>query len=517
MWESHWLDVANFFIPEYDDIFGYKTPGEKKRYKIVDSTGPQSLVLLASALHGMLTNPSGPWFGLSTGIKEIDENDDVRKWLQDCGYLINDVLNASNFQQEIHETYLGLGSFGTSLFGIEEDQDRIVRFNSRPIYHAYIAENNKGLVDTVYRKFDWTLRQIRQEFGNDKLPKQLRDSKSMDDEFEIIHAVYPRSDYDLDSYSPKKMAFASCYVLKDKEFLLDEGGFQEMPYVVPRWMKVAGEEYGRSPGMVALPDTKMVNEMMKTTIRGAQKMVDPPLLLPDEGIIMPFRATPSALNFYRAGSQDKIEPLQTGGRVDFGFQMLEDVRKRIREAFFIDQLQLDIGPQMTATEVQQRVDEKLRLLGPVLARQQFELLRPLIDRVFKIMARKGKLPPNMPRILEGAKFRVQYTSQIARAQRMSEMQTLDRAIQLNAPIIGVDPTVLDNVNGDEYFRYSVKLAGLPQQLIRNQADVKKIRDIRQKAMEDQKRLEEENAQADQAGKTLPGVASVMKAQQSGGP
>lgn len=508
-WESHWLDVANFFIPEYDDVFGAKTPGEKKRARIFESTGPHSLVLLASALHGMLTNPAAPWFGLSTGDDKVDSQDDVRQWLQDCALKINDVLNATNFQQEIHEVYLGLGSFGTATLAIEEDQERIVRFNSRPIYNSFIAENSKGLVDTVYREFKWTLRQIKQEFGEKSLPKQLRDSKSQDDEFDVVHAVYPRTDAVYESVAPTKMPFASCYVLKEKAHLLQESGFRELPYVVPRWMKVAGEIYGRSPAMVALPDTKMINEMMKTTIRGAQKMVDPPLLLPDEGIIMPFKATPSALNYYRAGTTDKIEPLKTDGRVDFGFQMMEDVRKRIREAFFIDQLQLDVGPQMTATEVQQRVDEKMRLLGPVLARQQFELLRPMIARVMAIMFRRGALPPNMPAVLQNKAVKVQYTSQIARAQRMSEMQTLARVIDLNGPLIEIDRTVLDNVAGDEYFRYTAKLGGLPQQLIRKEADVKKIRDNRLKLMEAELKNAQEMHDAETMGKAAPAMKAMM--------
>ena len=157
--------------------------------------------------------------------------------------------------------------------------------------------------------------------------------------------------------------------------------------------------------MSALPEVKTINVMTETMIMGAQKVIDPPVQLPDDGFILPIEVVPGGINYYRSGTSDRIEPLFNDTRIDFGFQALEDRRKRIREAYYVDQLQLQQGPQMTATEVLQRTEEKMRLLGPMLGRQQAELLRPLIDRVFEIMLRRGKIDAKeFPAVIKGKKI-----------------------------------------------------------------------------------------------------------------
>jgi hypothetical protein len=229
--------------------------------------------------------------------------------------------------------------------------------------------------------------------------------------------------------------------------------------------------------MKTLPDIKMINQMMKVTIRSAQKVVDPPLMAPDDGIMGSVRTAPGAINYYRAGTTDRIEPLLTGARIDFGYQIMEDVRTRIRSAFFIDQLQLREGPQMTATEVMQRTEEQLRLLGPILGRQHNELLKPLIDRVFDILFRRGVLP-TPPQSLSGVKLEVQYSSMIARAQKTSELESLNRMFATAAPILQIDQAVVDNFNPDAAIRYIANTLSLPYELMRDEKDVKKIRDAR---------------------------------------
>lgn len=508
-WEQHWQELADYVLPRKDDVYQTRMTGAKKHNKVFDSTGIHSNELLASALHSMLTNPSTLWFELTTGSELLDQNDDVRLWLQTAVRQMHKVLNNSNFQTEIHEVYLDMCSFGTSCMRMEEDDEEVIRFQSRPIYEAYIDQNNKGSVDTVYRSFEWTTRQIEQEFGEDVLPDELKFNKSSDAnaKHEIIHAVEPMTDkYDGPDIK-KGFKFRSVYILKAKKVILSLGGFKEFPYVIPRWTKIAGEVYGRSPAMKALADIKMINQVMKTTIRSAQKTVDPPLMMPDDGILLPIKTAPGGINYYRAGSADKIEPLLTGSRVDFGFQMMEQIRMRIREAFFIDQLQLGSGPQMTATEVSQRTEEKLRLLGPILGRQQFELLRPLIDRLFNIMVRK-KLFPEAPPELSDAMLQVQYSSQIAKAQRSSDAQSFLRVFNIVGPLMQAMPDMLDNINGDQLLRYVSRAYGLPEEIINPLEQVIGDRQARQEQAAMAQQLQEEQHQADVVKKVTPAMQAV---------
>lgn len=522
-WDAHW-DLITRYIMLNDKrlVFGNQVPGggDIKFNTLFDATGVHANELLASALHSMLTSPTSFWFDLETGIAEVDNDDDVRLWLQKTKMYMHQLFNESNFQTEIHEVYLDLGSFGTTTMRIEKDKDTVIRFHCRPIFESYISENNKGVVDTIYRRFKWSWKQIAEEFGIDKLPPQF--AKLVKDnrpdqlvEHYVIHAVYPREEWDNSLGNPKKYKFASCYVLEETQLLLNESGFRTNPYVTPRWLKVAGEVYGRSPGMKALGDIKVINEMQKTQLKSAQKTMDPPLQMPHDGFVMPVQVGPGDINFYESGTQDRIEPLLTGSRIDFGFQMMDDIRKRIHSAFFIDQLQLAQGPQMTATEVRQRADDQLRLLGPILGRQESELLRPMVERVFDILLEEKLLPQPIPKVLEGRNVQVKYISQIAKAQKISELDNFNRAIQTIGPVVQADPTAMDNINSDEAVKYIFKLLGTPAEILRKDKAVKDMRDQRQQAQEKQAQQQRDLAASRQVQEAGPTLMQAQQNQQAG--
>ena len=324
-WETHWQEIADYMVPRKNNITRKGFEGEKKGITLLDNTGVQSNELLAGALHGLLTSPSAQWFELTTGVPDLDKDDSVRRWLQDSARRMLETLNSSNFQTEVHEVYIDLTSIGTAPMSIEEDDGDVVRFGARFISEVVIAENNKGRVDEVYREFEWTARQIVEEFGNseEKVGKKVWDAfkKNSEEKFKIIHAVYPQSR--VDGKAQGRYPYMSQYVLDaEKDKVLREKGFEEFPYVVPRWSKATGEVYGRSPGMTALPECKTINKMTETTLIGAQKVVDPPLQAPDDGFLLPLITKPGGLNYYRSGSQERIEPILNDARIDFGFQAL---------------------------------------------------------------------------------------------------------------------------------------------------------------------------------------------------
>lgn len=508
-WDSHWEEVAKYVIPKKDDIYtrnAGRTTGEKKtnHAQLYDSTAIHSNELLASALHSMLTNPTTLWFGLTTGEEELDKNDEVKFFLQKSTEKIHQVLNNSNFQTEIHEVFLDLCSFGTASMRIEEDDELMMRFHSRPIYELYIKENSKGVIDTVSREYNMSGRQILQEFGEKVFdPHELEQIKKDPlKEWEIIHLVRPSKE--IENRKNRRKKFTSVHVLKDLQLELKLSGFYEFPYVVPRWSKISGETYGRSPAMKSLPDIKMINEIMKATIRSAQKLVDPPLQVPDDGVLMPLRTSPGAINYYRAGTKDRIEPLRTEGRPDLGFQLIDQIKVQIRQSFFIDQLQLNEGPQMTATEVMQRTEEKLRLLGPLLGRLHFELLQPMIERIFGIMIRRGHInEENVPEQLDGKVLEVKFSSAIARSQKTTEVENLNRALGAVGMIAQFDPTVLDNFNTDGIAGFIADRFGLPVEVMKTDQQKQEMREQRQQQQEQAMAQEQQMQEAEMMQKAAP--------------
>jgi hypothetical protein len=516
-WESHWQECADFFLPNRNDVTTTITPGQKRNLQLLDSTGVNSNELLAGALHGMLTSPTSLWFSLTTGIPEIDRLDDVREWLAKHTLKMHNVLNNSNFQTEVHQYYLDLTGINTACLTTEEDDERVVRFSARHIKELYCAENNKGIIDEVYRPICWNIRQIVGEFGEEVLEKSENLKRAWtshaETKFEIIHAVYPRDPAD-DSFRDLRR-FVSQYVLKQEVkggVELSSGFYREFPHAVSRWVKCSGETYGRGPAMNALPDAKVLNKMTETMMIGAQRAADPPLQAPDDGFVLPLVTRPGGLNYYRAGSQDRVEPIFADTRIDFGFQAMAERRTRIREAFYVDQLQLGQGPQMTATEVTQRTEEKMRLLGPMLGRQQSEFLRPLIDRVFEIMARRGMIE-EAPQVLKEMKLNldVTYSSVIAKAQRVNEAQNVNRTMQAIAPFVSLDQTVADNLNGDEAVRVLAEIYGLPVEMIRKKKDVEQVRETRAKAQQAQIEAEQQAQGVEQFAKAAPAAAKLQAA------
>lgn len=507
--ENVWQGIGDYVFPTHNDIQVVRTPGEPKYNDLLDTSAQSDSELLAGALHSMLTNPSGYFFGLSTGSVALDQNDNVRKWVQAIVRLMHDTLNNSNFQTEVHEYYMELVNFGTGPLSMEEDDETDVRFAARHIREIFVQENSKGQIDTVFRCYKMDLRGLVDDFGEKALPPDLYrmwEAGKCDREYEVVHAVYPKKK------GEPGQKIVSQYVLAEQKITLKKGGFNELPYIISRWTKAAGESYGRGPGEKALPPAKLMNAMMETTIKGGQKTVDPPLQAPDDGFMTGVDTTPAGISYYRAGSDDRITPIFSDARIDYGIQLIEMVRGQSREAFYVDQLKLREGPQMTATEVSERVEQALRFLGPMLGRQNSEFLNPLVTRLYAILERKGKIPP-APQELKGIPLKPVFTSVMAMSQRMSEAQNIQRTFQGISPLMALDPNVRDNFDTDAGARYISKLYNLPQEMLRNQKDMQTIRQQRAQAAQEQQNAMNSQATADSASKVI-GAAGKVGALQS---
>jgi hypothetical protein len=347
-----------------------------------------------------------------------------------------------------------------------------------------------------------TARALVQKFGdNVSQDVAAMAKKNPFEEISIIHAVYPRNDFNPKKKDKKNMPFESVYFEYKGGNELSVSGFKEFPFVVPRYLKASQEVYGRSPAMTALPDVKMLNEMCKTTIKAAQKQVDPPLLVPDDGFLLPVRTVPGGLNFYRSGTRDKIEPLNIGANNPLGLNMEEQRRNAIRNVFYVNQLMMQDGPQMTATEVIQRNEEKMRLLGPVLGRLQSELLQPLIDRVFNILLRNNQFAPP-PESLSGVNIDIEYVSPLAKAQKSTELQSIIRAVEILGSLANVAP-VFDYVNFDNLVKHVADIVGMPQKLLKSQGEVQEMRNQQAQQQQEQMQMQQAQQVAKMAGDAAP--------------
>jgi len=492
-WDSHYQELADYMLPRKADIVRKRARGEKRMELIFDGTALQSVDLLASSLHGMLTSGATPWFHLTLKDDELGRDEEVQAWLEDTSSRMMRAITMSNFETEVHEMYVDLVVFGTGCMFVEMDK-KSMRFSTRHISEFYVAEDQFGIVDTVFRKYVLPARQAVQRFGIENVSTfiQKRFEKKPDEEVTVLHCVMPRKERDPTKQDNKNMPFASMYICMETKMVMQESGFQEFPYVVPRFLKATGEVMGRSPAMVALPDVKMLNLMSKTIIQAAQKLIDPPLLVPDDGFLLPVRTQPGGLNFFRSGTRDTITPLNTGANIPIGLNMEEQRRSAIRSAFYVDQLLTGGSPNMTATEVVQRQEERMRVIGPVLGRLMNEMLRPMIDRVFALMLRADMLAPP-PEILQGIDVDVEYVSPLARAQKSSSLNSTMKALEILLPLAQALP-VADHINADGLVNHVMDSLGVPKKVVKPQSEVDASRE--EQAAQQQAMMERQEASQD---------------------
>ena len=521
-WEVNWQEILDYVMPRKADVVTLRTRGEKRTEVLFDSTAITANNLLAASLQGTLTSPSLPWFNIKLRDEELNEDRDVQLWLEDTARRMYDTFNETNFNTEVHEMYLDLCSIGTAALFVEEgskgfDTDGI-HFNCLHIAEYYIQESIDGKVDTLYRKYKLTARQAVQEFGFDNVGEKIQTASKErpDHKFNFIHAVEPTADYERSTgKSATKLKFHSCHVCEEDKMVVRTGGYNEFPYLVPRWSKATGEIFGRSPSFNALPDIKTLNKAVEIGLKAWAKAIDPPLLVQDDGVIGRVRMTPAGITVIR--NDGAVKPLQIGTNWQITDLKENQLRTAIRQAYYSDQLQLQEGPQMTATEVQVRYELMQRLLGPTLGRFQSEFLNPLIERVFGIMYRAGALMKE-PDIIQGTKIDVEYLGPLARSQRMEESVAIERLYSLAMNIAQIDPAIMDNIDHDEAARLRGKLLGVPKTVLRGKNDVDNMRTMRaeqaqmaQMAQEQQALGKAQKDQA-QAAKILadPNVSSGLE-------
>ena len=511
-WESHWQDIRFLVNPDASDFNRRGFRGDRRTEHIFDGTAPWALEQLSSGLHTFLTSPTDRWFNLEIEEYDFMSDPDALLWLENVADLIYNEYSKPvvNLSDSLHETYQDLGSFGTSV--VYQDwnmKEGTLLFKAFSLGDCWIVEDNNGKVDTVFRRTLWTTRNIVQEFGAgfDKIDKE----KDLDKQWEVIHAVFPRSDRNGMKMDQKNKPFASFWFCQDAGAIFRESGFDQFPYHCPRWLKRSGEPYGRSPAMTCLPDIKLVNAMEKVQLKSVQKIVDPPLLVPNDGFMLPISTIPGGLIFYETGMADNqmVKPLETKGRVDIGEDKLKQKRDHIMRCFYADWIQREKKKErQTTTEIMDDREEMLQLMAPILGRLQTELLGPMLSRTYNLLVQHGRIMPP-PASISKRKLTISYISPGAKAQLASKANSIRRFTQELLPMAQVRPDILDIIDTDAYAMEMAKIQDVTRRIIRDQDTVAAIR----KERADQQQMQQLAQTAQPAAEA---VKSLAQARQLGG-
>lgn len=515
-WDTAWQEIAERVLPQMADFNTRRTPGEKRTEKMYDATAALAARKAVAAISAFVWPSNQKYQRLTTTDPALNKVQRVKQYLDDVTDALFRVRYSPRaaFESQMGEAGLQHFVFGTGLLFIDDDVKRqAISYKALSLAQCYLSEGAEGRIDTLYRCWPWTLRQIEQRWPG-KLPEKhrLRLETNPDDEIEVAHAVFPRTDYDPGRVGYPGMPWVSMYWLPQDKHPLQEGGFASWPFAVLRDMTSPGEVYGRSAALMVLSNIKVLNAQKRTLLQAAQKLVDPPLLASDDSV-MALNQTPGAVNYGgldSAGNQ-LVKPLITNAKLDIGLDMMDKEREIIGSAFLMDVFRVLVeNPQMTATQTLELLNERAIHMAPVAGRIESEALGPMTERELDILSRAGQLPEMPPELLEAqGEYKIEYTSPMRKAMRASEAIAIARTMEQIAPMAQVDPSVLDVFDMHLAAREIADIQGVPAKIMR---EVEQI-----EAMKEQRAGEQEAAQLLAAAPVVSDTAAnLAKLQAAGG-
>ena len=474
-WVAHWQEISDYLLPRSGRFFVEDRNRGGQRYNnIYDNTGTRALRTLAAGMMAGATSPARPWFRLTTSIPELDESVAVKSWLADVTRLMQMVFAKSNTYRALHSMYEELGAFGTASSIVLPNFDTIIHHYTLTVGEYAIAADSQGRVDTLYREFQMTVAQMVREFGRENCSVSVRnlfEKGSLEKWITVLHAIEPRVDRDLSRRDDHNMPWKSVYFEQgsNDDQILRDSGFREFPALCPRWAVTGGDIYGNSPAMDALGDIKQLQHEQLRKAQGINYKTNPPLQVPTSMKGRDVNTLPGGISYVDMAAPNGGIRSAFEANIDLSHLLADilDVRERIKGSFYADlflMLANGTNPQMTATEVAERHEEKLLMLGPVLERMHNEILDPLVGMTFARMVEAGIVPPP-PEEMQGMDLNVEFVSMLAQAQRAIATNSVDRFVSNLGMVASIKPNVLDKFDADRWVDTYADMLGIDPELI----------------------------------------------------
>lgn len=514
-YDSHVDQVAQNLLPRIGRLRNKeRNQGGKRNSAIIDSTGTQSLRVMTAGLMAGMTSPARPWFRLSVPNPDLQKDHEVRKWLYDCTQIVARVFAKSNTYNALHFMYRELGFAGTAFSLVDDNFQNVIHHNALTFGEYAIGLDQYATTDAVSREFVLTVDQAARQFGLEKLSMSAQNDYERGNytrEIDILQIVEPRP---LDERTPGKldarnMAYRSVYAEMGREGRLTgpdylrESGYRFFPGLGPRWDVLYNDNYGFSPGMDALGDLLHLQQQQFSKAKAIDYQSDPPLQVPTTLRNTGADLLPGGVSYFDGNAQNGIRSAFEV-KLDLNYLTADigEVQRRINSAFYADiflMLATADRTNMTATEIAERHEEKLLMLGPVLERLHGELLAPLVTSTFTRCIEAGILPPT-PEQLGGMPLDIEFVSMLAQAQRAVGVNSVDRLVSHIGVLANAKTDVVDNFDADKSVQEYADMLGVNPDLIVPSEQVTLVRQQRAEQLRQQAALEQANMAADAAGK-----------------
>lgn len=492
-WVNHWREISDYQQPRAGRFFVTdRNRGDKRANNILDNAAVIASRTLAAGMMSGMTSPARPWFKLEISDKQLMESDAVKSWLHEAAVVIRAIFSKSNTYRSLHTIYEELGLFGTAATIVLPNFTNVLHHYPLTVGEYALATNGEGTVDTLVREMQMTVAQLVGQFGVDNVSNTVRsmyDKHQLDSWVDVLHIIEPRQDRDHTRKDGKSKRFASIYLEPGRENTdryLKESGFDKFPGLVPRWVVTGNDVYGTSPGMECLGDVKQLQHQQLRKGQAIDYKVNPPLQVPTKYKEAGTARLPGGIFYVDnvGGSQGVRSAFDVNIDLSHLTMDIQDIRGRIRASYYADLFMMlanDTRSGITATEVAERHEEKLLMLGPVLERLQNELLSPLIDTAFEYAMGAGILP-DPPQELEGMDLGVEFISVLAQAQRLVAAQGMDRLFSTVGQLSALKPDLTDKLDLDQAVDEYAQMYGVNPKIMVPDARVAEIRAQRAQAL-----------------------------------
>lgn len=503
------------FIPEWIDItdltqsrrgrFLTKDRTPRRHKKIINNTATLARRTLASGMMSGASSPARPWYKLGVGDPDLAEYQPVKLWLETVQRRMNMVLAKSNFYNGLHTLYGDLGDIGNASMIIDENFHNVINCTVLAPGEYYWAVSETGVVDTVYRDYTSTVRQLVERYGKNvsRYVMNLYDTGNYEQYIDVLVAIEPNMRQIEGMRGPQGMKYIQVELEKNDEDdnkLLRRTGRNEWPAPSPRWDVMAGDVYGNGCGLDALGDNRGMQTLERRKAQGIDKMMTPPTQGPLSTQAAMVSHLPGGHTFTPAQSRATISPVYQvpPEGINAAGQEIQRHEKRIDRAYYSDlflMMAQSDRREITAREIVERHEEKLLALGPVLERLHNELLNVSIDRVFGIMARAGLFPDPPQELKSGMELQAQYISVLAQAQQAVAIGGIERVAGFVGNLSAIYPEARHKFDALQAIDEYANSVGVPVTIIRGDDDVDKL-------------IQQDNqaAQAAQATAAAPGLA-----------
>lgn len=474
-----WQDIGNEFFAERADFTAQRSLGDDFASGQMMSFPAMARRDLGNSLSAILRPSTTDWFTMSTSMDDqIDY--DGRRWLQYATQVMRRAMfdRVSQFYRATKEGDHDFAAFGQCVISAELNQNGdALLYRCWHLRDCAWAESYDGRVDTVFRRWEPSIRELVQLFPK-KVPKELKDRLENEPYATVkcVHAILPSTDFDSKIRTP----FVSIYYEKETGVLLEEVGLRVMSYIVPRWQTVSGSQYAYSPAtIIALPDARLIQAMTRVLLEAGEKAVDPPMVAVQEAIRGDVAIYAGGLTYVDAAYDERLgevlRPLtQDKSGMPLGLQMQQDTREMIAEAFYLNKLTLPPPDrEMTAYEAGQRVSEYIRQALPIFEPMEADYNGALCEVTFELLMRGGAFGPTqtIPRSLSGADIQFKFMNPLRAAVDEQKVNLLMQSQSMLAQVVTLDPSAANIFDVKVALRDALYANRTPVKWLRSEADV----------------------------------------------